>query len=83
MHADPVRCLDEVLERWLKQDYNTKKFDSPSWRQLVRAVENKNGGKYPALAKRIAALHPSNIRLYANKLNSLFFNSKERKFCSG
>lgn len=73
MHADPVRCLDEVLERWLKQNYNTKRFGSPSWRQLVKAVENNNGGEDPELAKKIAALHPSNIRLYANILNSLFF----------
>ena len=73
-YADPVRCHDEVLERWLKEDYNTKKFGPPSWRQLVSAVHSKNGGKNPALAKKIAADHPGNIRLYANKKTSLTAN---------
>lgn len=59
-HPDPARCLDEVLERWLREDYNRNKFPPPSWRQLVCAVQNTNGGKNPALAKRIAPLHPSN-----------------------
>ncbi|KAL5509277.1 hypothetical protein EMCRGX_G004616 [Ephydatia muelleri] len=66
-HSDPVSCLDDVLERWLKEDYNRNKFPSPSWRQLVCAVQSKSGGKNPALAKKIAPRHPKKEKTSENK----------------
>ncbi len=45
----------------MKQRYiiNAKFGLMPTWRSLVRAVENRAGGADPALAKEIAAEHPS------------------------
>eukprot|EP00731_Ephydatia_muelleri_P008622 Em0004g960a len=55
--GDPSRCLDDVIERWLNQNYNWEKFGVPSWRGLVTAVADGSGGKNPALAKKIAEKH--------------------------
>lgn len=52
--GDPSRCLDEVIDNWLKQNYNCDKFGLPSWRRLVSAVADDSGGKNRALAKTIA-----------------------------
>ena len=50
---DPRRCLKEVLQAWLKCKYNVKKFGSPSWKLLCKAVGDKCGGDNPALATKI------------------------------
>lgn len=55
--GDPLRCLDEVIEGWLNQNYNYGKFGLPSWRGLVSAVADGSGGKNSALAKKIAEKH--------------------------
>ena len=54
---DPEEILTEVLHTWLKQAYDMLKYGRPSWRTLVRAVDNKAGGKDPALAMEIADHH--------------------------
>ena len=83
MHPDPVSCLNEVLKRWLKEDYNRYRFPPPSWRQLVCAVQSKSGGMNPALARKIAPQHPSNKRhLCHNKCSlpiCLFFSTEKEK----
>ena len=33
------RHLSAVLQKWLQQCYDTKKFDKPSWRMLLKALE--------------------------------------------
>ena len=38
--------------------FQVEKFGKPTWRSLVKAVENKVGGNHPALAQRIAREHP-------------------------
>ena len=54
---NPEECLRTVLEKWLKQCYNTQKHGLPTWRKLVGAVANDNGGNDPALAEAIAKNH--------------------------
>ena len=53
---DPSRCLHSVVEKWLNQGYNTDKFGLPSWKGVVASVKQSGN---PALAKKIAAAHPS------------------------
>ena len=54
---DPKDCFREVLEQWLKKCYNAQKHGPPTWRKLVEAVANNNGGDNPALAETIAKTH--------------------------
>ena len=35
-----------------------EKFEKPTWRSLVKAVEQNMGGDNPALAQTIARKHP-------------------------
>ena len=35
-----------------------EKFKKPTWRRLVEAVEDKEGGNNPALAQKLAREHP-------------------------
>ena len=51
---DPKDCLREILKQWLKKCYDTQKHGPPTWRKLVEAVANDNGGSNPALAETIA-----------------------------
>ena len=53
------QALNDVVQKWLNQDYNTMKYGMPSWRALVMAVENESGGGSHALAKRIAEQYPA------------------------
>ena len=55
---EPKRALSNVLQEWLKQNYNTDKHGLPTWRKLVEAVDNPAGGNNHALAKAIASEHP-------------------------
>ena len=56
---DPKECLTDVLKQWLKRSYTTQKRGPPTWRKLVEAVANNNGGDNPALAETIANKHQS------------------------
>lgn len=47
--------LEQVLNLWLKKQYDTKRYPIPSWRSLCVAVHS--GGENPALANDIAAEH--------------------------
>ena len=51
-----LSCLQEVLEYWLKKDYDYKAHGVPCWRMVCVAV--KEGGADPALADQIAREHP-------------------------
>ena len=57
--SDAEQALEEVLELWLKKEYNTDKFGLPTWRMLVQAVDMKSGGNNNELAKTIALNHPA------------------------
>ena len=54
------QAFTDVLLAWLRQQYNVNKFGPPTWRALVKAVNNSAGGNNPALAKGIADKHPLN-----------------------
>ena len=53
-NRDLEDCLTDVLDLWLKENYNTERFGEPSWELLARAVADPAGGKDSALAERIA-----------------------------
>ena len=53
----PTECLRDVLNAWLRQLYDTKKFGQPTWRLLCQAVHKRIGGNNPALARKIAEEH--------------------------
>ena len=46
-----------VVTEWLKKNYNVEKFGEPTWRQLVRAVDDPAGGADKALARDLATRH--------------------------
>ncbi len=50
-------AMCEVIENWLKRNYNTTRFGVPTWKMLVEVVAHPNGGKNKFLAERIASEH--------------------------
>ena len=54
-HSDPVKCLDEMLSRWLKKTELISGYPSPSWRVLCNAIHD--AGENPALAESISKEH--------------------------
>ncbi|XP_019862141.1 PREDICTED: uncharacterized protein LOC109590696 [Amphimedon queenslandica] len=54
-NGDTTACLQEVLECWLKKDYDYERHGVPCWRRVCVAV--KKGGD-SALADEIAQEHP-------------------------
>ena len=55
------QAFNEVILRWLRQQYNITRFGRPTWKRLIEAVESPIGGNNPALAVEIAASHPTGI----------------------
>ena len=55
------QAFNEVILRWLRQQYNIARFGCPTWKRLVEAVESPIGGNNPALAVVIAAKHTPGI----------------------
>ena len=55
--------LREGLTRWLRGDYDTKKYGRPTWRSLVDAVANSSGGDDHTLALDIAEKHKGKLML--------------------
>ena len=55
---NPHKCLQAVVVKWLQKGYNYQKFGSPTWRMLVKAVDDPAGGNNSALAETIANKHP-------------------------
>ena len=50
-------AMGEVVEEWLKGNYDTDKFGPPTWKKLVEVVAHPNGGNNNFLAKKIANEH--------------------------
>ena len=50
-------CLSLVVTEWLKRNYNVKRFGEPTWKWLVDAVGDSEGGANMALARDIARRH--------------------------
>ncbi len=47
-------AMGEVVEDWLKENYDTDRFGLPTWKMLVNVVANPIGGNNNFLAKKIA-----------------------------
>ena len=58
-HQAPSRALSEVVQTWLQQQYDVKKYGQPTWQMLVKAINSRAGGNDPTLAKTIALNHPA------------------------
>ena len=57
--GDTRACLNNTMELWLRENYNTTKFGHPSWRTLVKAVARMD----KALANEIANEHRGIVRI--------------------
>ena len=68
-HDNPKECLRTMLEKWLNRSYNTQKHGLPTWRKLVGAVANDNGGDNPALAEKIAKNHKCKYSQNCNNIS--------------
>ena len=77
--GDPTPCLMSVVTEWLKKNYNVEKFGEPTWRQLVRAVDDPAGGADKALARDLATRHKaggmSSIKITTEYLISKFVHT--------
>ena len=56
--GNPHECLQAVVIKWLQKGYNYQRFGSPTWRMLVKAVDDPAGGNNCALAEAVAKKHP-------------------------
>ena len=53
--GNPLSCLQQILEYWLRKDYDYETHGSPCWRMMCVAV--REGGGNPALAQEISLNH--------------------------
>ncbi len=51
---DPAKATGKMVEEYLKCNYNTKRFGSPTWSKIVEVVKKPCGGNNAAEAKNIA-----------------------------
>lgn len=58
-NSDPTACLTSTVTKWLKRNYNVKRFGEPTWQMLVEAVGDPIGGANMALASDVARRHKS------------------------
>ncbi len=54
-----AKAMSSVVDEWLNKMYNTVRFGPPTWKMLVDAVANPNGGKNSRVAEEIANRHMS------------------------
>ena len=52
--GNTLSCLQQILEYWLRKDYDYETHGPPCWRIMCVAVK---GGGNPALAQEIALNH--------------------------
>ena len=55
---DHEQALQDTLQIWLKQQYNVARFNPPTWRGLVEAVNSLTVGDSHAFAEKIESNHP-------------------------
>ena len=68
--GNPDECLEAVVVKWLQKSYNYQKCGCPSWRMLVKAVDDPAGGNNSALAETIAKKHPGMYSAVQHAFNS-------------
>ena len=57
-HSDPKECLRDILNEWLKGNYDKKIHGHQSWRRLCETTAHQAGGSNTELANKIAEQHP-------------------------
>ena len=60
---DIDRAFTKIVLMWLQQNYDVHKHGPPTWRNLVKAVDDPAGGNNHALAISIADNHPDTGRM--------------------
>ena len=55
--SDAELALEDVLLLWLKRKYNVEKHGQPTWRMVIKAVNEMCNGSYHELAKKMASNH--------------------------
>ena len=55
-HSDQMQ-MTKMLTEWLRRNYDTKRFDMPTWKKLMEAIKARTGGGNTALAQRITEKH--------------------------
>lgn len=57
-HAgNTMDSLQEGISQWLQGKYNTDKHGPPTWRKIVKAIDNPVGGNNHDLAMKISLKH--------------------------
>ena len=49
--------MNDVVDCWLKRNYNVAKWGNPCWDSLITAVADDNGGANKALANKLANIY--------------------------
>ena len=57
MESDAELALEDVLLLWLEKKYNVAKHGPPTWRMVIKAVNEMCDGSYHELAKKMASNH--------------------------
>ena len=52
--GDPRKCLEAVVNAWLRGEYMSENSDPPSWRKIVWALADSAGADNPRYAAYIA-----------------------------
>ena len=63
-HPSDSDAFKDVLLLWLDQKYDKKKHGPPTWRMLVKAVNNESDEDNDELAKQIALNHPAGSTIF-------------------
>ena len=56
-NIDFVEAMTEIIDNWLKLNYDFERFGKPTWKALVDAVRSPTGGNNTRLAVKIAKRH--------------------------
>ncbi len=54
---DMPGCVEEMVNCWLRKEFDTNKYGPPNWSQLVFAVGVPAGGSNPGVAQKLARKH--------------------------
>jgi hypothetical protein len=63
--SSPRQCLSQVVQEFLKMNYDSESHGPPSWRLVVIATAHRAGGDNTGLALKIAADHKLEYSLVA------------------
>ena len=70
--GDNYHCWSEALKHWIKRNYNTKKYELPSWRNLLKAVAKEDKLMFNNLAAQHQGIHSLSVTIisYSEKFLS-------------